>query len=227
MSACRDTTTRQGARRSNVLGSGAVRKWQQGCHAADCQNSRIYGATRNEKQIEIADLTHRVGKRYNRRSRWRQHQRDLLGRSCCCPSVSNSARHAGTGSSFDRSRPRSGGLWPQAPAAAANFVWPAKAARSNDPSRAGRRRCPRGQAPPPRHETRARGRTNTRTRRASAAVARPRDTRDVARGEVSVRRAAEPARVPVPLAIVRHAGQNRCRQRVHPRCRRGKAAPGG
>jgi hypothetical protein len=35
------------------------------------------------------------------------------------------------------------------------------------------------------------------------------DDRDVARGEVSVRRAVEPARVPVPLAIVRHAGQNR------------------
>jgi hypothetical protein len=52
------------------------------------------------------------------------------------------------------------------------------------------------------------------------------DDRDVARGEVSVRRAAEPARVPVPLAIVRHAGQNRCRQRVHPRCRTGRPPPG-
>ena len=52
------------------------------------------------------------------------------------------------------------------------------------------------------------------------------DDRDVARGEVSVRRAAEQARVPVPLAIVRHAGQNPCRQRVDPRCRRGRPPPG-
>ena len=47
------------------------------------------------------------------------------------------------------------------------------------------------------------------------------DDRDVARGEVSVRRAAEPARVPVPLAIVRHAGQNRAP------LSKGEAAPGG